>query len=100
MVNNARIAELIQDNRVDGIPAAIEDGAFFKMQTFSQALIDLVLTNQVERDVAANAATNRHDFLVALDRAIKQKAAEERAAAEQPGAAEQGGLRLVQPGPQ
>jgi twitching motility protein PilT len=98
MVNNARIAELIQDNRVDGIPTAIEDGTFFKMQTFSQALIELVLTGQVEREVAANAATNRHDFLVALDRAIKQKAAEERAAAEQSAAEEQGGLRLVQPG--
>ena len=99
MVNNARIAELIQDHRVDGIPAAIEDGAFFKMQTFTQALIDLVLSQQVEREVAADAATNRHDFLVALDRATKQRAAEERAAAEQAGAAEQG-LRLVQPGQQ
>jgi len=97
MVNNARIAELIQDNRVDGIPAAIEDGVFFKMQTFNQALIELVLTGQVEREVAASAATNRHDFLVALDRAVKQKAAEERAAAEQSVAEEQA-LRLVQPG--
>ncbi len=100
MVNNARIAELIQDNRIDGIPAAIEDGAFFKMQSFTQALIDLVVTNQVDREMAANAATNRHDFLVALDRAIKQRAAEERAAAEQAGAAEQAALRLVRPGPQ
>jgi Tfp pilus assembly ATPase PilU len=98
MVNNARIAELIQENRVDGIPAAIEDGAFFKMQTFSQALIDLVLTNQVEGEVAADAATNRHDFLVALDRAEKHRAAEERAAADEAGEATQEGLRLVQPG--
>ena len=90
MVNNARIAELIQENRVDGIPAAIEDGAFFKMQTFNQALIDLVLADQVEREVAADAATNRHDFLVALDRAEKHRAAEERAAAEEAGEASAG----------
>ena len=37
------------------------------MQTFSQALIDLVLGGGVDREVAANAATNRHDFLVALE---------------------------------
>ncbi len=93
MVNNARIAELIQDNEIDGIPAAIEDGDFFKMQTFTQALIDLVMGNQVERDVAADAATNRHDFLVALDRATKRRAAEERAAAEEAGRAQEDGLR-------
>ena len=98
MVNNARIAELIQENRVDEISQAIEEGAFFKMQTFNQALIDLVLTNVVDREVAANAATNRHDFLVALDRATKQRAADESAAAEQPAAEEDSGLRLVQPG--
>ena len=101
MVNNARIAELIEENRVDEIEEAIADGAFFKMQTFNQALIHLVLTNEVERDVAANAATNRHDFLVALDRAVKQRAADERAAAEQESAEEEdAGLRLVQPGNQ
>ena len=93
MVNNARIAELIQDNEIDGIPAAIEDGDFFKMQTFTRALIELVMGNQVERDVAADAATNRHDFLVALDRATKQRAAEERAAAKEAGRAQEDGLR-------
>ena len=51
---------------------AIADGAFFKMQTFTQALIDARRsTSQVDREVAANAATNRHDFVVALDRAVK-----------------------------
>jgi twitching motility protein PilT len=97
LVNNARIAELIEENRVEEIEDAIADGAFFKMQTFNQALIELVLTEVVDRDVAANAATNRHDFLVALDRAVKQRAADERAAEEQSEAEEDGGLRLVQP---
>jgi twitching motility protein PilT len=95
MVNNARIADLIRENRPDEIEAAIEEGTFFKMQSFTQALIDLVLSDQVEREVAANAATNSHDFLVALDRAVKQRAAEELAAAEQSAAEEQGGLRVV-----
>jgi twitching motility protein PilT len=95
MVNNARIAELIQENRPDEIEEAIEEGTFFKMQSFTQALIDLVLDDQVEREVAANAATNRHDFIVALDRAVKQRAAEEQEAAEQSAAEEQTGLRVV-----
>ena len=45
------------------------------MQTFSQALIELVVAGEVDRDTAANASTNRHDFLVSLDQALKRKAA-------------------------
>jgi hypothetical protein len=45
------------------------------MQTFTDALIELVLTDEIDREVAANAATNRHDFLVALEQALKRKAA-------------------------
>jgi twitching motility protein PilT len=71
MVTNARIAELIRERRTEGIPKAIEEGEFFQMQTFSSALIELVLADLVERETAANAATNRHDFLVALERAEK-----------------------------
>ena len=54
------------------------------MQSFSRALIALVIAGQVDRDIAANASTNRHDFLVALERALKQQAVDERAAAEPP----------------
>ncbi len=72
MVTNARIADLIRDGRPDEITDAVADGEYFDMQTFSQALIGLVLSGAVERDVAANAATNRHDFLVMLERAEKQ----------------------------
>ena len=35
------------------------------MQTFQRALIDLVLEGLVDRETAANAATNRHDFELA-----------------------------------
>ena len=71
MVSNARIAELIREGRGDEIPDAIDDGEFFEMQTFSRALINLVLADLVDRETAVNAATNRHDFEISLDRAQK-----------------------------
>jgi twitching motility protein PilT len=77
MVTNARIADLIREGRPDEISDAVAEGDFFQMQTFSRALIDLVLAGKVDRDVAANAASNRHDFLVALERALKERRAEE-----------------------
>jgi twitching motility protein PilT len=82
MVTNARIADLIREARPDEIHDAIAEGEFFDMQTFSQALIHLVVSGEIDRDIAANAATNRHDFLVALERAEKQKIADIRAAEE------------------
>ncbi len=83
MINNARIADLIRENRSDEIHDAIEDGSFFEMQTFMRALLELVVTGQVEQEVAANAATNRHDFLVALERSLKADAVEKRLAEEE-----------------
>jgi twitching motility protein PilT len=75
MVNNARIAELIRENRTEEISDAIEEGAFFQMQTFEQALIELVVSGDIDREVAANAATNQHDFMVALEHSLKRQAA-------------------------
>jgi twitching motility protein PilT len=80
MVTNARIADLIREARPDEIGDAIAEGEYFDMQTFSQALIQLVVSGEIDREVAANAATNRHDFLVALERAEKQQVADQRAA--------------------
>ncbi len=76
MVTNTRIADLIRDNKPESIPDAIVEGSFFDMQTFTQALIEHVVAGRVDQDVAANAATNRHDFLVALERALKQQRAD------------------------
>jgi twitching motility protein PilT len=73
MIGNARIADLIRDNKPDEITEAIAEGDFFQMQTFSQALIQLVLDEKVDREVAANASSNRHDFLIALERALKER---------------------------
>jgi twitching motility protein PilT len=75
MVNNARIADLIRESKTEEIPDAIEEGSFFQMQTFEQALIDLVLAGEIDREVAANAATNQHDFSVSLELALKRQAA-------------------------
>ncbi len=107
MVTNSRIADLVRDQKVEEVPDAIAEGEFFDMQTFTDALIELVLSNEIDRDVAANAATNRHDFLVALEQALKrQKAgiehdrplsemAESSPDAAEPESAELPGLRLA-----
>jgi twitching motility protein PilT len=76
MVTNTRIADLIRENQPEAITDAIEEGGFFDMQSFTMALIDLVLEGRVDQEVAANAASNRHDFMVALERALKQQKAD------------------------
>ncbi|HEY6960912.1 MAG TPA: PilT/PilU family type 4a pilus ATPase [Gaiellaceae bacterium] len=73
MITNARIADLIRENKPEEIPDAIADGDFFGMQTFKQALIEKVIEGTVDREVAANASSNRHDFMVALEYAEKAK---------------------------
>jgi twitching motility protein PilT len=100
MVANTRIADLVREAKTEEIPEAISEGSFFQMQTFSDALIELVLAGHVDREVAANAATNRHDFLVALELALKRQAASERAreAAQRPAESDEGpSLRVVNP---
>jgi twitching motility protein PilT len=96
MVTNARIEDLIRENRTEEIDEAIAEGGFYKMQTFSQALIDLVIAGEVEREVAANASSNRHDFLVELDHALKQHAADTQAAADEAAQESVPGLRRAQ----
>jgi twitching motility protein PilT len=75
MINNARIGDLNRENKPEAITDAVAEGDFFQMQTFKKALIDKVLEGVVDRDVAANASSNRHDFLVALEYAEKAKEA-------------------------
>ena len=76
MIMNARIADLIREGRPDEITDAVAEGEYFDMQTFAQALIKLVIAEVVDRETTANAATNRHDFLVLLERAEKIAALE------------------------
>jgi twitching motility protein PilT len=83
MINTARIADLIRDGETDKIEEALMDGEFHDMQSFSQHLVELVLAGLVDEETAANAATNRHDFEIAVQQAVRVKrVAEEKAAAE------------------
>jgi len=75
MINNARIGDLIRESKPEEITDAIAEGEFHNMQTFQKALIDHVLAGTVDREVAANASSNKHDFMVALEYAEKAKEA-------------------------
>ena len=97
MVTTTRIAELIRENKEDEIHDAISQGAYYGMQTFRQALIDLVVNGEIDRETAANAATNRHDFLVAFDLALKEQQARAAEAARQRAQPQVPGLRVVRP---
>jgi twitching motility protein PilT len=104
MVANARIGDLIREGKPEEIPDAIAEGEFFDMQTFKQALISKVLDGSVDREIAADASSNRHDFLVALERELKQQAVTAAEGSPDPPvvapvlepAAAAGGLRLAQ----
>jgi twitching motility protein PilT len=98
MVANARIQELIRENKAEFIPEAIDDGAFFQMQTLTHALIELVLRGEVDDATAETAAPNAHDFVIALGKALKERAAEERAA-QTPPEEEEGLGRVVSVSP-
>jgi twitching motility protein PilT len=79
MVVNARIADLIREGRPDEITGAIGEGEYFGMQTFEQALIERVLAGELDVEIAADAATNKHDFLVALERETKRRQKQDQA---------------------
>jgi hypothetical protein len=59
------------------------------MQSFSQHLVELVLADLVEEDVASNAASNRHDFEIAVQQALKRRRANEKAEAQAKAEAEE-----------
>ena len=103
MVVNARIADLIREGRPDEITGAIGEGEYFGMQTFEQALIERVLAKELEVEIAADAATNKHDFLVALERESKRRQkqdhAEEVPEPSDPATAPELGQAIVPPAP-
>ena len=74
MVNTARIADLIREpEKTEGVTDAIEEGSFHHMQSFSQHLVQLVLEELVDFETAAAAASNRHDFEIAVQQALRRK---------------------------
>jgi len=67
MVMTTRIFEFImEEDRLDEVPDAIAEGAYYGMQTFDQHLLSLFRQGEVALKDAMNAATNPHDFKVAL----------------------------------
>jgi twitching motility protein PilT len=85
MVNTARIADLVREGRTDELTEAIEDGEFHHMQSFAQHLVELVLDGLVDQETAANAASNRHDFEIAMQQALRRKQVAEQEAEPEPG---------------
>jgi twitching motility protein PilT len=77
MIANSRIQELIREDKAEYIPEAVAEGSFFHMKTLNAALIEHVIAGLVDQEIAANAAPNRHDFMIALDRALKEHALEQ-----------------------
>jgi len=66
-VNTGRVYERIVDpESTIEISDVIAEGGFYGMQTFDQALVELVREGMVTEEDARQAATNPHDFNLAL----------------------------------
>ncbi len=69
MVVNGRIQQVIADPSLMGdINEIIADGQYYGMQTFDQALVQLVIDGALDFHQAINAASNPHDLKVMLGR--------------------------------
>jgi len=66
-INTGRVAERILDpSRTAEIQEVVREGDFYGMQTFDQSLVELVKAGTVTTADAVDAASNRHDFELAL----------------------------------
>jgi twitching motility protein PilT len=69
-INTGRVAERILDpSRTSEIQEVVREGDFYGMQTFDQSLVELVKMGTVTTADAVDAASNRHDFELALQQA-------------------------------
>ena len=69
-VNTGRVAErIIDSSKTYEIEEVVADGSFYGMQTFDHALVQLVKVGTITVEDAVEAATNRHDFELALQQA-------------------------------
>jgi twitching motility protein PilT len=70
LVNTGRVAERVIDaKRTSEVRQIIAEGSFYGMQTFDQALLSLVLSDQVTVEDAMHSASEPHDFLLMLEQA-------------------------------
>jgi twitching motility protein PilT len=58
LINTPTVRKLIEENRLDKLPAAVETGTEDGMITFNQALFELVKDNKVSQKEALAKATN------------------------------------------
>ena len=58
LISNSTVRKLIEENRLDKLAAAIEVGTDDGMQTFNQALFDLVKARRITEKEALQKATN------------------------------------------
>jgi len=58
MINTPTVRKLLEENRTEKLPAAIETGVEDGMQTFNQALFNLVKQGKVSEKEALAKATN------------------------------------------
>jgi len=58
MINTATVRKMIEENRLEKLPAAIETGVEDGMQNFNQALYNLVKERKVTEKEALAKATN------------------------------------------
>ena len=67
LVMNGRVRDLILNpEQTHMIPDIVAESGFYGMQTFDQALLALFRAGLVELEEAKSAATNPHDFQIAL----------------------------------
>jgi len=70
MVVNGRVADLIlEPGRSGDLAVIIQEGGSYGMQTFEQSLLSLVEAGLANPDDASIAASNQHDFALALSKA-------------------------------
>jgi len=58
MVNSPVVRKMIEENRLEKLPAAIETARDDGMQSFNQALYDLVKAGRISKEAALEKATN------------------------------------------
>ena len=58
LINSGTVRKIIEENRLDKLPAAIETGVEDGMQTFNQALFQLVKDGKVSQKEAMSKASN------------------------------------------
>ncbi|HVE92637.1 MAG TPA: PilT/PilU family type 4a pilus ATPase [Actinomycetota bacterium] len=70
LVSTGRVHDAIIDpDETRNIPDIVAEGEYYGMQTFDQALMKLYRNDEVTLDDALHAASNPHDFKVALKKA-------------------------------